>query len=139
MATLAVRIGEDLGVEVKLDERMAAHTSMRVGGRVAAYLRPSGATETAAAVRGLRDAGVPHRILGGGTNLLAADEDLDFVVVQGGAPSSGTDWDGPVVRAPAGLSLGVLVRVRLCVWPPRGAESVLSPSPRLQICSRWTR
>ena len=64
MATLAVRIGEDLGVEVKLDERMAAHTSMRVGGRVAAYLRPSGATETAAAVRGLRErvaAGIQRR------------------------------------------------------------------------------
>ena len=110
MQALAREIGEARGAEVLLDERLASWLSMRVGGSVAAIVKPADAGSLPALVRELHEAGLPVRLLGGGSNLVAEDEPLDLVVVHLGSIPGGIDWDGARARVPAGLSLAALLR-----------------------------
>ena len=71
---------KQLGVEVRPGERLAEWTSLGIGGttdllvvRQRRYLPEL--------VQTLRRAGVPFRLLGGGTNLLVADGELPWVVL----------------------------------------------------------
>lgn len=111
---------EATGSELVLDARLAPLLSLRVGGAVPALVRPRDARAVSDVVRALQRGRVPHRVLGGGSNLLAADEGLDFVVVHVGAASGPAEWDGVRVRAAAGTSLGALLRESLA----RGAAGL---------------
>lgn len=71
---------KQLGVEVRPGERLAEWTSLGIGGttdllvvRERRYLPEL--------VQTLRRAGIPFRLLGGGTNLLVADGELPWVVL----------------------------------------------------------
>lgn len=110
MQERAREIGAAVGAEVLLDERLAPYCSMRVGGEAAAFMKPDDAEALAKVVRELHDQGVPHRVLGGGSNLLAADEPLNFVVVQATAGREAPIFEGGFVRVPASLSLAALLR-----------------------------
>lgn len=99
-----------LAVECLADEPLAAHLSMRVGGPAAALLRPRGVEQTRALVGALARAGVPVRLLGGGSNVIAGDGRHDSVVVQPVAGAEDVVWDGARARVPGGLALGVLLR-----------------------------
>ena len=106
----AARVGLETGAEVLLEERLAPYLSMRVGGAVPALVRPKDPDTLARVVRALVAAGVPHRLLGGGSNLLVAETGLDFAVVHVGAASAQAAWDGARVTAPGGMPLSVLLR-----------------------------
>lgn len=58
---------------VLLDEELARHTSMGVGGRADCLLFPADADELGAAVAHLKARGVPYLPLGNGTNLIVRD------------------------------------------------------------------
>ena len=88
MQARASSIGESVGAEVLLDERLAPYLSMRAGGEAAALLKPDDGEALLAATLELRAQGVPFRLLGGGSNLLAADGPLPFVVLQVTAAST---------------------------------------------------
>ncbi len=98
------------------DEPIAAHTTMRVGGPAARMVVAETADELVDAVREVDDAQEPLLVLGGGSNLVVADEGFVGTVVKvatrgvvvdsrdqcGGANvvvAAGEDWDGLVARA----------------------------------------
>jgi UDP-N-acetylmuramate dehydrogenase len=67
------------------DSPLSALTTIGVGGRVPWLVEPRNVDELKAAVAWARDAGLEHRMLGGGANLLVADDGLDFVVIRSDA------------------------------------------------------
>lgn len=110
MATIARRIGDELGVDCRADEPLGPYLSMRVGGRAAALLAPRDKERAAECVRRLVAENVPAKVLGGGSNLLVDEGELAFVVVHLGGLSRETSWDGCRVRTSAGTPLAVVLR-----------------------------
>ncbi|GAA1974964.1 UDP-N-acetylmuramate dehydrogenase [Isoptericola halotolerans] len=105
-------------------------TTLRVGGPAGEYVEATTEAELIEAVRSADDAGTPLLVVGGGSNLLVADEGFDGVVVRdvrqgleadladscgtdgacGGASLSlpaGQDWDAFVAQAVANEWVGV--------------------------------
>ena len=70
-----------LGVPFKENEPFSRHTSMGVGGPAAVMAFPRTASELQQTLRLRRELAVPHRILGGGSNLVVVDQGLDELVV----------------------------------------------------------
>jgi len=71
----------ECGIAFREGEPIARHTSMGVGGPAAVMAFPRSAEEVAVVLRLRAELGVPHRILGGGSNLVVVDEGLDELVV----------------------------------------------------------
>ena len=100
-----------------MTERLAAHTTLRLGGPAAHWVRAVTEDELVAAVTDADAAGRPVLVLGGGSNLVVADEGFAGTVVEvatrGIAPeadlcsgavvtvAAGEDWDALVARAVA--------------------------------------
>jgi UDP-N-acetylmuramate dehydrogenase len=99
-----------------LDEPLAGHTTMRVGGPAARMVVAETADELVDAVREVDDAGEPLLLLGGGSNLVLPDAGFEGTVVKvgtrgvrvdssdscGGAAvvvAAGEPWDELVARA----------------------------------------
>jgi UDP-N-acetylmuramate dehydrogenase len=95
----------ELGVERIAGASLAERTSLGIGGTTDLLLvrrYPS----LPQLVSLLHDAGVPHRLLGGGTNLLVQDGELPWVLLQlvGGQPE--LLLDGRIARIDAAADLG---------------------------------
>jgi len=103
-----------LGARVRVDEPLARHTSMRVGGPADVLAMPESAAQLAEVLAGARAAGVRVTLLGGGSNVLVGDGGIRGVVVKLGRGFSAIDWSettaGPRVRAGAAVQLGKLAR-----------------------------
>jgi UDP-N-acetylmuramate dehydrogenase len=69
------------GSAVREGVRLADLTTFRIGGPARALLEPATPEAAAAAVRQARERGAGLRILGGGSNLLVADEGVDDLVL----------------------------------------------------------
>ncbi len=70
------------GVWLDADSTFASMTTLRVGGKPAATVHCESADAATAALALLDGAGTDYLIVGGGSNLLAADADLDIVAVR---------------------------------------------------------
>jgi UDP-N-acetylmuramate dehydrogenase len=94
--------------------RLADYTTVRLGGPARSFVRAGTEEDLIGAVRAADAAGEPALILGGGSNLVVADEGFDGTVIQvatrgvnrGGEPemvtvAAGEDWDALVARAVA--------------------------------------
>src|SRR5579859_1023710 len=94
--------------------RLADYTTLRLGGPARAFARAETEDELIDAVRSADAAGERVLILGGGSNLVVADEGFDGTVIQvatrgvvrHGAPgeltvAAGEEWDGVVARTVA--------------------------------------
>ena len=94
--------------------RLADFTTVRLGGPARAFVRAETEDELIDAVRSADAARTPVLILGGGSNLVVADEGFDGTVIQvatrgvhrGGPPgeltvAAGEEWDGFVARTVA--------------------------------------
>ena len=68
---------------VLADEPLAAHTTFKIGGPAQWLVLPRTEQQVAAVVALCREAGVPWRVLGAGSNVLVPDEGLPGVVVMG--------------------------------------------------------
>ena len=94
-----------LGVELRQGVSLADLTSLGIGGTTDQLLlrRFETIPET---IRLLKDGGIPHRFLGGGTNLLVMDGKLPFVVLH--LPKSQPDMrvEGTVAHVDAAADLG---------------------------------
>lgn len=88
---------------------LAALMHLRIGGPADWLLEPYGETDVAAAVRACRDAGVPLRALGGGSNVVVADGGVRGVVLQLGSLNRMVR-DGNRVTVGAGVTLPSLLR-----------------------------
>jgi UDP-N-acetylmuramate dehydrogenase len=76
------RFEEIEGLDVERDVPMSGWTTFRVGGPVSYFLTPSTPDALRATLRRAREAGVPVYVLGGGTNLLVADEGWSGAIIR---------------------------------------------------------
>lgn len=90
-----------------LNAPMADYTSWRVGGPAALMFWPKDPADCAGAISYCLEKGIPALPLGSGTNLLVADAGVDALVVNMSGLKE-LSWDGPRVRAGAGVPLARL-------------------------------
>ncbi|MBI1956740.1 MAG: UDP-N-acetylmuramate dehydrogenase [Acidobacteria bacterium] len=96
---------ETWGARFLPDQKLSEHTSLGVGGLADLILiRHFDALEPV--VEGLRQRGIPWALLGGGTNVLAADEPHRKVYLKLIPTSNDISFDGATVRAAAAAELG---------------------------------
>ena len=103
------RISGVSGAKIDHDVAFRDLTTLRLGGKPAAAVRCATVDAVVEVVRELDGAGVPLLIVGGGSNLVVADEpgDLVAVVIEAddvvlGTSGHGLDVDGATVEAEAG-------------------------------------
>lgn len=90
---------------VLADEPLAAHTTFRIGGPAQWLVLPCSENEVAAVVNACEGAGVPWRVLGLGSNVLAPDGGLPGVTVKLAENFSAVEvLPGGLVRAQAGAT-----------------------------------
>jgi UDP-N-acetylmuramate dehydrogenase len=93
----AVATGTDIqrriGVKTSRDEPLARFTTMRVGGPADLFATVHNAHELRALVRFARTRGLPHFVLGRGSDLVIADAGIRGLVIQVRAEGSRTDGD----------------------------------------------
>lgn len=90
---------------VRADEPLAAHTTFYIGGAAQWLVLPHGEDEVAAVVAACREAAVPWRMLGLGSNVLAPDEGLPGVTVKLVDNFASVEvLSGGVLRAAAGAT-----------------------------------
>lgn len=70
-----------LRARVRENERLAARTTLRVGGLAEYFVEAESLRDVAETVNAARDAGLPLHVLGGGSNLLIADAGVSGVVL----------------------------------------------------------
>jgi UDP-N-acetylenolpyruvoylglucosamine reductase len=112
------------GIPFREGESLSRHTSMGVGGEAAVMAFPRSCGELGTALWIRADLEVPHRVLGGGSNLVVADEGLDELVVHTGSMRGVTIHEDGAVTAEAGANLiGTAVKCCRAGW--RGLESAV--------------
>jgi UDP-N-acetylmuramate dehydrogenase len=99
---------KELGVELRPGVALADLTSLGIGGTTD-ELRLRRYEAIPEAMRILKDAGIPHRFLGGGTNLLVMDGELPFVVLHLPSTKPGMRIEGNAAYIDAAADLGGMV------------------------------
>jgi UDP-N-acetylmuramate dehydrogenase len=101
------------GDVLQFDVALAPYTSARIGGNADFLLDISSAGELEQAARGLWQAGIPYRILGGGSNVLVADEGVRELVLLNKARKRRFTEDerGLHIWAESGAILSTLARL----------------------------
>jgi UDP-N-acetylmuramate dehydrogenase len=87
---------------------MAPHTSLRVGGAADYFFEARSCGELVEALRWGRGRGVAVRVIGGGSNLLVADDGVDGLVIK--VVSAQWAVEGSMVRADAGVNVANMAR-----------------------------
>jgi UDP-N-acetylmuramate dehydrogenase len=111
-------------VPFRENEALSRHTSMGVGGPAALMAFPRSPEELRGTLKLRRELGVPHRVLGGGSNLVVVDEGLDELVVNTREMCHVRVSDDGVVDAEGGANL-IRTVVRCCRAGLRGMESAV--------------
>jgi len=99
---------KDLGAELRQGVSLTEKTSLGIGGSTDEILlrRYESIPEV---MRLLADESIPHRFLGGGTNVLIADGELPYVVLHLPASQSGMSVEGNAAYVDASADLGGMV------------------------------
>lgn len=95
------------GVQVVCGAPLAGYTRFAIGGPAAVVVETAMETSLAEALRVIGETGVPHVVIGGGTNLIVSDAGFSGVVLRYTASRISVD-DG-LVTAEAGSTLQALV------------------------------
>jgi UDP-N-acetylmuramate dehydrogenase len=139
----AVAVGTDIqrrvGVKTSRDEPLARFTTMRVGGPADLFATVHNPFELRAVVRFARGRGIPHLVLGRGSDLVISDRGIRGLVIQDRAEGSRVEADRyvadagvPMARAATetqkagltGLEFGLAIpgSVGGAVWANAGAH-----------------
>jgi UDP-N-acetylmuramate dehydrogenase len=94
---------------VRLGEPLAARTSFGIGGPAEYFAEMANPQTIEVALEGCRLRGIPHLLLGAGTNLLIADAGVEGLVIR--VVNRDYEVDGIRVRAGAGLKMMRLARI----------------------------
>jgi UDP-N-acetylmuramate dehydrogenase len=98
------------GIDVRVDEPLARYTTMGLGGPADLLVRPASLPEMIQVLALAREADLPVRVLGAGSNLLIDDAGVRGVVLATGA-LDGVDFGAEgTVEAGAGVHFPTLVR-----------------------------
>ena len=100
-------------LELRRDERMARHTSFRVGGPVTLMALPKSEEEAAAALSCAHALGIVPFYMGNGTNLLVGDQGWDGFVVKAFDGLGGISVSGCDIEAGSGVLLSRLANAAL--------------------------
>jgi UDP-N-acetylmuramate dehydrogenase len=114
----------EAGVSFRENEPFSRHTSMGVGGPAAVMAFPRTPDELRKTLAVRRDTTAPHRILGGGSNLVVVDEGLDELVINTREMCHVRVGDDGVVTAEGGAGM-IRTVVRCCRAGWRGLESAV--------------
>lgn len=90
---------------ILLQERMAGHTTFRIGGAADCFVELENETQLIGIQRYLGLAGIPFFVLGNGSNLLVSDDGFRGVVLQIGKRMSGISVEGCRIVAKAGATM----------------------------------
>lgn len=93
---------------LRRDVLLAEMTTIRLGGRARCLVEPRNDEEVGDLLGALAAAGIAWKVIGGGSNLLPPDEDVDEVVIHPARLDS-LAIDGEFVTVGAGLPLSALV------------------------------
>ncbi|PRP90903.1 UDP-N-acetylenolpyruvoylglucosamine reductase [Enhygromyxa salina] len=112
-------------LELRLDEAMARHTTLRLGGPADIWARPADVPTLAALLARCQALAVPVHFVGSGTNLLVRDGGLRGVVLNLGRINRvwrpDPDRSPELVEVEAGASTGRLLR-QTTAWELGGVE-----------------
>jgi UDP-N-acetylmuramate dehydrogenase len=103
----AIAVGTDIqrriGVKTSRDEPLARFTTMRVGGPADLFAVAHNAFELRALVRFARSRGLPHLVLGRGSDVVISDAGVRGLVIQNRA--EGSKVDGTAYTAESGVPM----------------------------------
>jgi len=107
------RLKSLFGSCVRFDEPMSRHTYFRVGGPAEAFIAPESIEQLAKIISWSRDNGIPHIVIGNGSNLLVKDNGIPGIVILltkclNKIVFSGKGTDPVLVTAMAGVSTQAL-------------------------------
>lgn len=109
--SVAERLRERLGDALLVDEPMRRHTTFRIGGPADFLYAARSPGELVAALRAAHELGLPVFLLGGGSNLLVADDGVRGLVVHDACGH--VAFDGNEARADCGADVhGLIERCR---------------------------
>jgi UDP-N-acetylenolpyruvoylglucosamine reductase len=112
------------GIPFREREPLSRHTTMGVGGAAAVMAFPRTSEELQTTLRIRADLDAPHRVLGGGSNLVVADEGLDELVVTTDSLGAVTIDEDGTATAEAGANLiRTALKCSRAGW--RGLESAV--------------
>ena len=86
-------------MEIETGVRLARLTTIGTGGPAAAFARPRSVAELEEAIAWGVERGLELRTVGLGSNLLAADDGIDSLVLRLAGDLAGVETDGEVLRA----------------------------------------
>ncbi|WP_428912615.1 UDP-N-acetylmuramate dehydrogenase [Niallia sp. Krafla_26] len=93
---------------VKLNEPLARHTTMKIGGPTDLFIEPSSIEGLEKTMKLISKAQVNWRAIGRGSNLLVSDKGIEGVVIKLGNSLNQMNLDGTVLTVGAGYSLVAL-------------------------------
>jgi UDP-N-acetylmuramate dehydrogenase len=101
-----------VGLAVRWDEPMSAHTTYQIGGPADMYVVAENETQLIAAHQKARTLGVPALVLGGGANLLVADAGIRGLVIRssGARHTFREEYGDVLLWSEAGTDLKALAR-----------------------------
>lgn len=97
-----------LGPGVKEKEPLAPHTTFKIGGPADYFFAAATGAEVIKAVRAATELNLPYYVLGGGSNVLVADEGLPALVIL--MANRGIVIDGTRVTVEAGATPGLVAQ-----------------------------
>lgn len=96
--------------DIHTDERMSAHTSLRIGGPADYYVTPESVSQLAALISLCREEKMPYYVLGNGSNLLVSDKGFRGMMIAitdslGGCAIEEIQGDDTAMRVTAGAGI----------------------------------
>lgn len=109
------RLNNLFGSSVKFGEPMSKHTYFRVGGPAEAFICPGSIGSLQEVLRLATDKGIPHIVIGEGSNLLVKDKGFPGIVIVlteclNEISHSGSNGESVLVKAMAGVRTQTLCR-----------------------------
>ena len=95
------------GADIRLEEPMSWHTTMRIGGRVPFFVSPYSVDSMIKILKLVESEKIPHRLIGGGSNVVCPEHYGGIVLST--AHLNAVRIDGTSVTAQAGVPVNTLI------------------------------
>ena len=96
---------------IKYNESMKAHTSIKVGGKADIFIEPESIDELVRFINCLKEKSIPYFIFGNATNLLISDDGIRGAVIKLGEKISAISLEGNKIIAESGALLSTISKL----------------------------